>query len=99
MRVMYDNILVSPLDIDENITFKVKGKDVSVARPKQYEDKPEWGVVIGAGRGRVLESGELLPSEIKVGDTILFQKYSAQKFRHQGEDYLIIREDDIHLVI
>lgn len=69
-----------------------------IARPQQYEDKPEWGEVIVAGEGRLFDNGTLVPLKVKAGDLILFQKYSAQKFRHNGEDFIIIREEDIHFV-
>jgi len=66
-----------------------------LVRPDQYEDKPEFGEVIQAGPGRVLESGELIPMSVKPGDTVFFGKYSTEKTRHLGEDYYIIRSDDI----
>ena len=83
---MYDNVLVKPL---------IVGSDSVVLRPQQYEDKPEWGEVIMVGGGRVFDNGEIGSPQVKPGAIVLFQKYSAQKFRHKGEDYLIIREDDI----
>lgn len=88
-KILYDNILLRPLVVEN---------DGIVLRPQQYEDKPEWGEVIACGEGRIFDSGHIEPIRVKVGDIVLFQKYSAQKLRHRGEDYLIIREEDIFFV-
>ena len=87
--VLYDNIILKPITIDS---------DEMVLNPQQYEDKPEWGKVISCGEGRVFDNGTVIPLKVHVGDTVLFQKYSAQKFRHRGEDYIVIREEDIYLI-
>ena len=88
-KILYDNVLLKPI---------VLANDGIVLKPQQYEDKPEWGEVIACGDGRLFENGELRELQISPGDLVLFQKYSAQKFRHAGEDYLIIREEDIFFV-
>lgn len=88
-KILYDSVLIKP------IIVKQEGL---VLRPQQYEDKPEWGEVIMCGEGRLFDNGESVPLKVKVGDIVLFQKYSAQKFRHNGTDYMVIREEDIYLV-
>lgn len=87
-NILYDNILLKPIVVE---------KEGLVLRPQQYEDKPEWGEVIACGEGRIFDNGTIVPLKVKSGDIVLFQKYSAQKFRHGGDDYIIIREEDIYL--
>lgn len=87
-NILYDNILLKPIVVE---------KEGLVLRPQQYEDKPEWGEVIACGEGRIFDNGTVIPLKVNVGDMVLFQKYSAQKFRHGGDDYIIIREEDIYL--
>ena len=88
-RILYDNVLLKPIVVEEVGLIK---------RPQQYDDKPEWGEVVACGEGRIFDNGTIIPLKVKVGDTVLFQKYSAQKIRHLGTDYLLIREEDIHFI-
>ena len=84
--ILGDNILLEPIELEENET---------VIKPEQYEDKPEFGMVIGVGSGRITDHGEFIPTKIKVGDLLIFNKYSTTKIRVNGHDYLFIREEDI----
>lgn len=86
---LYDYIVVKAL--------KVAGIN-GLIRPEQYDDKPEFGVVIKCGHGRLLEDGSVVPLQVKPGDHIFFGRYSSTQTRSAGEDYLIIREDDIMAV-
>ena len=63
--------------------------------PDAAKEKPQKGTVIAVGTGRVTDDGKRQPMEIKVGDTILFDKYSGSKIKMDNEEYLIIREEDI----
>lgn len=63
--------------------------------PDSAKEKPQKGVVIEVGPGRVTDDGKRQPLEVKVGDTILFDKYSGSKVKIDDEEYLIISEDDI----
>mgnify|MGYP003890620027 CR=1 FL=1 len=67
--------------------------------PDTAKEKPQQGKVIAAGQGKVKEDGGRQPLDVKDGDTILFGKYSGQEIKIDGEDYLIMREDDILGVI
>ena len=88
--VLHDGILVAPLVIEKS------GKAGKVIKPKGYDDKDEYGTVMLVGGGKMLENGTRLPMSVKPGDFILFQKYSASKIRHEGTDYLLIRDEDIY---
>jgi chaperonin GroES len=63
--------------------------------PDSAKEKPQRGTVIAIGPGRVTEDGKRQPMDVKVGNTILFDKYSGSKIKMNDEEYLIIREEDI----
>jgi len=63
--------------------------------PDTAKEKPQKGIVIEVGPGRITDDGKRQPLEVKVGDTILFDKYSGSKVKIDEEEYLIIREEDI----
>ena len=63
--------------------------------PDTAKEKPQKGTVVAVGPGRITDDGELQPMEVKVGDTILFEKYSGSKIRIDEEEFLIIKEEDI----
>lgn len=63
--------------------------------PDAAKEKPQKGTIIAVGSGRVTEDGKIHPMEVKVGDTILFDKYSGSKIKMENEEYLIIKEEDI----
>lgn len=66
--------------------------------PANAKEKPLEGEVLAVGNGRVLQDGSVKSLEVKVGDRILFNKYSGTEIKVEGEEYLIIREDDILVV-
>ena len=63
------------------------------------KEKPQQGKVVGVGQGKADKDGKRIPLDVKEGDTILFGKYSGQEVRVDGEDYLIMREDEVLAVI
>ena len=67
--------------------------------PDTATEKPIFGKVIAVGKGKILETGEIRPLDVKVGDKILFGKYSGTEVKIDGEEHLILREDDILGVI
>ncbi len=75
------------------------GDRILVKRVKEEErtkgGKPQEGKVVAVGKGKHDENGKLIPIEVKAGDKILFGKYSGSEFKLEGEDLLILREDDI----
>lgn len=85
---LYDHILVEPMSLD--------GIDEDgLVRPRGYDDKPELGIVMRIGEGRIFDDGTVVPLKVKEGDIVYFNKYSSVKVRINTKDYLIIREDDI----
>ena len=63
--------------------------------PDSAKEKPQKGVIVSVGSGKVTDDGKKQPLEVKVGDKILFDKYSGSKIKIDNEEYLIIREEDI----
>lgn len=87
-RPLYDRILVERVESEE----KTKG---GIIVPDTAKEKPQQGKVIAVGQGKRLEDGKLIPLEVKAGDTILFGKYSGSEIKIEGNEYLIMKEDDV----
>lgn len=83
-----DRILIQHLEQDE----KTAG---GIILPDTAKEKPQEGKVIAVGKGRLLENGTVKPLEVKVGDTVLFAKYTGAEVTHKDKEFLILREDDI----
>lgn len=91
VKPLYDRVLVRRLDSKE----EVKG---GIIIPDTAKEKPQEGKVVSVGPGR-LEEGKVIPLDVKAGDKILFGKYSGSEIKLDGEEHLILREDDILGVI
>ena len=87
-----DRILVKLLEEEE----KSPG---GIILPDTAKEKPQEGKVIAVGRGRLLEDGTVRPLEIRVGDTVLFAKYSGAEVNHEDKEFLILREEDVLAVL
>ncbi len=92
IRPLHDRVLVRRLE-DEK---KTPG---GIVIPDTAAEKPMQGEVVAVGNGKLLESGEIRPLDVKVGDKVLFGKYSGTEVKVSGEDLLVMREDDIMGVI
>lgn len=88
VKPLHDRILVKRLGEEE----KTKG---GIIIPDTAKEKPAQGEVIAVGSGRRMDDGKLVSLEVKKGDKILFGKYSGTEIKVEGEDYLIMREDDV----
>ena len=88
VRPLHDRIIVRRI---EETDQKVGG----IIIPDTAKEKPQQGKVIAAGRGKLNDDGKLIPLDVKEGDLILFGKYSGQEIKLEGEDYLIMREDEV----
>ncbi len=92
VRPLHDKVLVERLDTEE----KTKG---GIIIPDTAKEKPQEGKVVAVGTGRVLEDGTKKPLDVKKGDKVLFNKYGAIDISIDGEDYLILREEDILAIV
>ena len=89
IRPLYDRIVVKRIAEDEE---KTAG---GIIIPDSAKEKPQQGEVVAVGKGKRLEDGKLVPLEVKVGDKILFGKYWGSEAPKLGEEYLIMREDEV----
>jgi chaperonin GroES len=88
LRPLSDRILVERVAEEE----KTKG---GLFIPDTAKEKPAEGKVVAAGNGRLGEDGQLLAMDVKVGDRVLFSKYGGTEVKIDGNDYLIMRQDDV----
>jgi len=88
IRPLGDRILVKRIQEEE----KTKG---GIIIPDTAKEKPQEGKVVAVGKGKMTEEGKLLVPDVKAGDRILFGKYSGSEVKIEGEEHLILREDDI----
>jgi chaperonin GroES len=89
IRPLQDRVMVKRL---ENGVEKTKG---GIIIPDTAKEKPAQGKIVAVGKGKVNDDGKLMPVGVKVGDTILFGKYSGSEVELDGEEHLIMREEDI----
>jgi chaperonin GroES len=92
VRPLHDRIIVQRLDEGEQ---KIGG----IIIPDTAKEKPQQGKVIAVGAGKTKDDGKRVPLDVKAGDTILFGKYSGQEIKLSGDEYLIMREDEVLGVI
>jgi chaperonin GroES len=92
IRPLHNRVIVQRLEEGEQ---KVGG----IIIPDSAKEKPQRGRVIAAGDGNVNEDGKRIPLDVKTGDLILFGKYTSQEVKLGGEEYLIMREDEVLAVI
>ncbi|AGH96598.1 chaperonin groES [Pseudobdellovibrio exovorus JSS] len=88
VRPLHDRILVRRMAEEE----KTAG---GLFIPDSAKEKPQRGEIVAAGNGRVTEDGKVLPLEVKAGDKVLFSKYAGTEIKLSGEEFLMMREEDI----
>ena len=87
-----DRALIKPLEAQE----KTKG---GIVLPDMAKEKPQEGKVISVGKGRVSDDGKIMPLEVKAGDKVLYGKYSGTEITVEGDEYLMVKEDDILAIV
>jgi chaperonin GroES len=92
LRPLHDRIIVRRLEEGEQ---KIGG----IIIPDTAKEKPQQGTVIAAGSGQVRDDGTRVPLDVKAGDVILFGKYTSQEVKLDGEEYLILRENEVLAVV
>ena len=92
LRPLHDSVIVKRLDQE---TKTASGLII----PDAAAEKPDQGEVLAVGNGKVQENGNVRPLEVKVGDRVLFGKYSGQAVKVNGEELLVMREEDIMAVV
>ena len=92
VRPLHDRVIIERIEEGEQ---KVGG----IIIPDSAKEKPQQGKIIAAGKGRIEKDGLVTPLDVKAGDTILFGKYAGQEIKIDGNDYLIMREEEVLGVI
>jgi len=92
IRPLHDRVMVKRLEEDRT-------SPGGIVIPDTAAEKPIRGTIVAVGKGKILENGEVRPCDVKVGDKILFGKYSGTEVKVEGEDLLVMREEDVVAVI
>jgi len=92
IKPLGDRVLLKPIDAEE----KTKG---GIILPDTAKEKPQEAKIVAVGTGRMLENGTIVKLGVKVGDKVLYGKYSGTEIKIDGQDHLIIKEEDILAVI
>jgi chaperonin GroES len=92
VKPLQDRLVVKRIEEEQ----KTKG---GIIIPDAAKEKPQEGRVVAVGDGKVLESGQKSPLTVKVGDKVLFGKYSGTEIKIDGDEHLILREDDVLAII
>jgi len=90
---LYDRVVIKPVEEAEERTPS------GIIIPDTAKEKPSEGEVVAVGEGRLLENGEIKPLKVKVGDKVIYSKYAGNDIVIDGEELIILREDDILAVI
>jgi chaperonin GroES len=91
IRPLHDRVIVKRVEEDRT-------SPGGIVIPDTAAEKPVQGKIVAVGKGKILENGEVRPCDIKVGDTILFGKYSGAEVKLDGDDLVVMREDDVMAV-
>jgi chaperonin GroES len=92
IQPLQDRVIVKPKEAEET----TKG---GIILPDTAKEKPIEGTVVAVGEGKTTEEGKLIKLTVKVGDTVLYGKYSGTEVKIEGEEYLIMRESDIYGIV
>src|SRR5947209_14314195 len=98
-----EHVVANIRPIGERVVVKPAAKEEvtksGIVIPDTAKEKPQEGTVIAVGSGRLLDNGDRAAIEVKVGDRVLFAKYGGTEFKLDGEEYLVLKENDILAII
>ncbi|MFZ2975468.1 MAG: co-chaperone GroES [Candidatus Moraniibacteriota bacterium] len=89
LKPLHDNVVVKPMSVEETTASGIFLPD------NANKEKPEKGEVLAVGPGKIMDNGQLKPMNVKVGDKVMFKKYSPDEIKIEDEEYLLISESDI----
>lgn len=92
LKPLGDRIVIELVETEEKTAS-------GIVLPDTAKEKPQEGKVVAVGTGRVLDNGERVAPEVKVGDRIIFSKYAGTEVKYDGKEYLVLRESDILAVV
>jgi chaperonin GroES len=92
LRPLHDRVIIKRLDNERKTAS-------GIVIPESAAEKPDQGEVLAVGNGKILDDGKVRPLALKVGDKVLFGKYSGQTVKVEGDELLVMREEDIMAVV
>jgi len=92
IKPLSDRVLIQPLEAKE-----ISASGIII--PDTAKEKPQEGKVVAVGPGKTTDEGKTVALTVKVGDTVIYGKYAGTEIKYEGEDYLLVREDDIQGII
>jgi chaperonin GroES len=92
LRPLHDRVIIKRLDNERKTAS-------GLVIPENAAEKPDQGEVLAVGNGKILEDGNVRPIAVKIGDRVLFGKYSGQTVKVEGDELLVMREEDIMAVV
>lgn len=92
MKPLHDRVVIERLEAEEKTSS-------GIVLPGNAAEKPDMGIVISVGDGKILENGTKTQMNVKPGDKVIFGKYSGQAVKLDGKEYLVMREDDIFAIV
>jgi chaperonin GroES len=92
IRPLHDRVLVKPLEEDRT-------SPGGIVIPDTVAEKPIRGKIVAVGKGKILENGQVRPCDVKVGDKILFAKYGGTEVKVDGQELVVMREEDVLAII
>jgi len=92
IKPLGDKLVIKPITAEQKLAS-------GIVLPDTATEKPQQGEVLAVGPGRTLDNGTKVAMEIKVGDKILYSKYSGTEFKYNDEEYMILNERDVHAIL
>jgi chaperonin GroES len=92
LKPLGDRVIIERIEEEEKTAS-------GIIVPESAKEKPQQGRVVAVGKGRVADNGSVIQLDVKEDDKVVFQKYAGTELKHEGKDYLILREDDILAII
>jgi chaperonin GroES len=92
LKPLGDRIIIQPVEKEEKTTS-------GIVLPDSAKEKPQEGRVVAVGTGRLTDKGERVQLEVSEGNSVIFSKYAGTEVKYEGQEYLILREDDVLAVI
>ena len=92
LKPLADRVVIKVLEAEETTAS-------GIVLPDKAKEKPQEGEIVAVGAGKVLDSGERMEMDVKVGDKVLYSRYAGTEVKVKGEEYLVLRQDDILAIV
>ncbi|MDD2431586.1 MAG: co-chaperone GroES [Firmicutes bacterium] len=92
IKPLADRLVIKPIEEEEVVVG-------GIVIPDTAKEKPQTGEVVAVGKGRTTEDGKVVPMEVKLGDKVLYAKYSGTQFKFENVEYLVVKESEVLAII